>query len=353
MPLNSIKALDDLATEAESILERVQRLDLTNDSVRIPRQPIPLTLISATEWAASVEECCKKPRIAESKRLLNDNGIATASIPADVLEDSESITKYVSEIQGLPTEIHDAAFTALGAALTKGHDDAESVVQTYADAVSELSSLDRTNREWLYSLAAIAVANSPNDATEIVAEANDVSHLLIAAEDAAVVVGTPDRIADLKPLLQLFNSAITDLENFCLAEDISREQEVSLAGKPIDTATAELEHAVFQMRRNKTSLEREAQSLVEQYEMIGGQYTLSAATIAELQSAVADLKQALTQRRTELRHSLGESVFEIVDSLSKGKVPTDEVSDNELGAALRRAVECGFQIKVEPPHEDQ
>jgi hypothetical protein len=88
--------------------------------------------------------------------------------------------------------------------------------------------------------------------------------------------------------------------------------------------------------------------------LIGGHFATPGSTISELRASVPALEEALAARRRELKSFLGEAVYRVVQALAEGVIPSAEiVRDGELGAALRKAVECGYKLQLEAPRENQ
>src|SRR5262245_59764435 len=96
MEVISLSALTQLAERAEDIANDINSLNgVAAEGVQLPDVSLPITLAALQEWLVDVDEARRKPRLARSKRLLEAEGIDTASIPAAVLEQSESIRELL------------------------------------------------------------------------------------------------------------------------------------------------------------------------------------------------------------------------------------------------------------------
>ena len=80
----------------------------------------------------------------------------------------------------------------------------------------------------------------------------------------------------------------------------------------------------------------------------------TASTVAELRRLVPRMRDLLEERRRAFRASLGSTAFQVVESLAQGKLPDAEnVTNEELGNAIRKAIECGYRFKLEAPRENR
>ena len=353
--MNSIKALEELVQRVETVVVRLRDIDGKRQTARLPDPPTPLTLDGIEEWAAVAEECCRKPRIAESRRLLKDKGLEAAAIPAHVLGNPDAIREIMKEIEEFPTEFHHRAFEAVGAALTKDFEDAEAIIVLYRTAGEELQRIEelRTAQGWAYQLAAQEVAVNPSGAGDIVGCAEEVGQLCDLAVGHGVGLREFSSLAEASNVLGEFSTAVHDYNRLMLAEGLVGE-EIAASNKNVDEAIPIMRQAEAALRGEKARLQEQAASLVSQLEMIGGHGDASGSTIAELREAVQALEQSLEDRRRELQSSLGESAYEMVETMTNGAIPSDELfSDGELGAAIRKAVKCGYTFSLEAPRENQ
>lgn len=355
METRSLVALEQLAQRAEAIAGEMLQLDSPNTDVDIPDIPLPLSLKGTEEWLRTVDECRRKPRLARSKRLLEVRGIDAASIPAAVLEHSESIAELLEKIDAFPAELGRAAIPALGRALTKDLDDATMVLEQFsaaADAIGELEG-DAADQPWIYNVALATVADTPQAATELVDRARDVLHHCSAAARYGVTADAFETFEDALMALSQFSRAVTDYNHQLAAEGLSGER-ADIDGHDVVSATSRLHQDQRRIDDEKRKLIEQMQELTAQLGVIGGNYHSDATTVAELRSELPQLQSALDGRRRDLRASLGKDVFQIVESLAKSQIPaTNRVSDAKLGQALRKAAECGYRVWLEVPREDQ
>jgi hypothetical protein len=352
--MNSIKALEDLVQRVEAVAARLQGIDAQRQAVRLPDPPTPLTLDGVEEWAGVAEECCRKPRIAESRRLLKDKGIKAAAIPAHVLGNPDAIRDIMQEIEKLPTAFQKPALGAVGGALTKDFEDAEAIISLYREASEELQRIDelRTAQGWAYQLATREVAVDPGGAEDIVGRAAEVGQLCDLAVGRGIALREFRSLVEALDVLGELGSAVHDYERELLAEGLDVEEN-PIASKNVDEAIQSIRHADAALKREKARLQEQAASLAGQLEMIGGHVGTSGSTIAELREFVQALEEALAGRRRELRSSLGESVYHTVETMTGGTLPPNNVvSDGKLGAAIRKAVKCGYMFRLEAPREN-
>lgn len=353
--MNSIKALEELVHRAEAVVTRLQAVDGQRGAARLPDPPVPLTLDAAEEWTTIAEEHCRKPRIAESKRLLKEKGLDAAAIPAHVLSSPEAVAEIIKRVTEYPPEFHAAAFGAVGAALTKGFEDAEAVISTYGTAVERLRLIEglRAGRDWVYRLAIRETAASPGGAEEIVERAEEVGNLSELPEKYGIQLREFASLADALSVLGELSKAARGYENTLLEEGLTEEPN-PVAGVTVEEAAHRMTQVVAALHSEKTRLRGEASALGRELSLIGRQASVLGSTISELRLEVQELGKALADRRRELQSSLGEPVYQVVQAIAAGDVPSrDVVSDGELGAAIRKAVESGYRLHLEAPHEDQ
>jgi hypothetical protein len=107
------------------------------------------------------------------------------------------------------------------------------------------------------------------------------------------------------------------------------------------------------LQNEKTDLIQRAAIIQKQLEMMGAENHDEAETLRQWRELVPELKKLLEDRRSAARESLGTATFGVIESLIEGRLPSeDEVPDEGLGKAIRKAIECGFRLHMEAPRED-
>jgi len=351
MEIKSIKGLIEVAERTENVCNRIRALNMTDHDVGIPAVPLPLSLEATEAWVQLATECCRKPLLARSRQLLEAKGIATETIPAAVLEKPDSIAYLLQRVDRLHEGLHAGAFESVARALTKGIDDAESVVTTFIGASNGLNTLEGSEG-WVVALAAARIVEAPSKAGAVVEIARRVIGHFNAAAGKGVEIRPFLSLEDALTNLTRLNALNQEHDGLLASEGLSEEC-VPLTGLSVQEAVNKLTLAMGNTRSEKTKLAQEAQTLQSQLELIGGESRGTASTIAELRRLVPRLQELLEERRRIFRTSLGPTAFHVVESLTEGKLPAENVSDEELGKAIRKAIECGYRFQLEAPRENR
>jgi len=356
MELRSLSVLEGLAERAEILASSIQNLNVSAaEGLHLPEVPMPLTLDSTADWLRAVDESRRKPRLARAKRHLEAAGIDTAPIPAGVLEQPESIAELLKRIEAFPAQIRKAATVALGRALTKGIDDAASVVDQFSAAADTTAELARetADHSWVLDRAAEVVAEKPEQATEIADRAREVLRQCEAAAGYGVKIGAWNALDEALQAVSDFNRAIAERSQRLTIEGLPPDRP-DIEGRDITSAMGILQQSRLRLDDEKRRLSQQLKELASELRAIGHDFDDGATTIAELREAVPRAESALQGRRRELREALGADVFKVVEALVKGEMPTaSRVDDAKLGQALRKAVDGGYRIHLEVPREDQ
>jgi hypothetical protein len=350
-----VRSLNRLVERAEAIVTGVRALDIGDGNVQIPEVPLPLSLEAIEEWLQGAEECCRKPKVAKSKQLLAAEGISAAAISAAVLKDPDSLADIIQRVKTFPEMLQTAILDSLAGALTKGFDDAEEVVRIFAGASQAMKGLARVpdNCSWLSPMVAGEIAKNPRLGKNIVDVANEVIRQCNVVERYKVEVKPYQSLEDAKVALAQLCRAIQEYTQILAAEGV-QDARVSIEGLCVSEAMNALSLATTNLRGEKARLIREAEALQKQLELLGVEYDQTPLTVATLRQAIVDLNKMLDSKRQEFRSSLGSRVFQVVEALAVGTLPSpDQVKDSELGKAIRKAVECGYRIHLEIPHEDE
>ena len=354
MEIRSLVGLEQLVDRAEALTAALRGLSIIEPELQFPEVPLPLTLESVEDWLTTVEECRRKPRLARSKQLLEAHGIDTASIPAGVLESFDAIASLLQTVDDFPVAIQAASLSAVGRALTKDIADATSVVEQFCEAVDEIRRLEgqAVDYPWVYELAVKSVADDPVNGTEIYQQAQEVLQHALAAASCGVIIDDFETLDVALAVLLTFNEALAERNRRFAVEELSPGND-DLKNHNVQTATGILQQTVQRLTSEKQSLIQQVNALLSELESVGITFDVEATTVAELRARVPQLRAALDKRRRTLRKSLGKDVYEIVEVLALGDVPTrTQVDDTKLGAALRKAVKSGYRVRLEVPHED-
>jgi hypothetical protein len=352
MEVNSLKGLMEIVERTENVSVRISALGVTYHDAGIPDVPLPLSLNATEEWLELATECCRKPLLARSKQLLGAKGIATATIPAAVLESPDSIADLLERANRLHQGLHSGIFQSLASALTKGIEDGESVVATFTAASDELNTV-ADSEEWVVALAAAKIVETPSNATPVVAMAQRVIENRNAAAQRGVQVLPFVSLEEALASLSNLNAVYQEYERLLASEGLPDER-VALTGLLIQEAANKLLLAMANVKSEKTRLAREAQTIESQLALLGDESPNTASTIAELRHLVPRLQQSLEERKRVFRTSLGATAFQVVESLVEGKLPTaEDVTNEDLGNAIRKAIECGYRFQLEAPHENR
>jgi len=320
MEAKSLKGLMQLAERAESVANRIRSVNVEGD-FGIPDVPLPLSLETTEAWAELALECCRKPLLARSKTLLDAKGIGTASIPATVLDTPEVIEGLLQRIDNCQEDLRATAFESVARALTKGTQDAETVVTTFEAASSELATLTDSPK-WVIALAAARTAESPSDATKVVELARQVVEHYHAAARSGVEVAPFYSLEDASAVLTHLNTSIQEYNEVLVKEELSAEA-VSLTGLLVQDAINKLVQGIANVNNEKERLVEEVRTFHTQLQLIGTINRNTASTVAELRKLVPQLQGLLEERRSVFQASLGSGVFHIVQSLAEGRFPTD------------------------------
>lgn len=352
MEVNSLKGLMEIVERTENVSIRIRALVVANHDASIPDVPLPLSLKMTEEWLELATECCRKPLLAKSRQLLGARGILTATIPAAVLERPDSIANLLERASHIHQSLHSGLFQSLANALTKGVEDGESVVATFAAASDELNTL-ADPEEWVVALAAARIVEVPSNAKAVVAVAQRVIENCDAATQRGVQVLPFVSLEEALTSLTNLNAACQEYDRLLASEGLPDER-VELTGSLIQEAANKLLLAMANVKSEKARLAREAQTIESQLALLGGESPNTASTIAELRQLVPRLEESLEERRRVFRTSLGSTAFQVVESLVEGKLPTaDDVTNEDLGNAIRKAIECGYRFQLEAPRENR
>lgn len=354
MEASSLTDLMQLAERAEVIASRLQKLVVPDADVHIPDVPLPLSLQATEKWLKVVDECYREPRLARSRQLLESHDIDTAAIPSSILDHPESIATLVDKVEVFPESLRLAAFASIGRALTKSFDDADSVLQTFSAANEALGSIPNIDsRRWIYDLAMNEISEDPGDANSIAGVATTVSLACGIAENTGVHVPAFYSLSDANDALTHFTTLLNETNKLFAADGFPTHEPI-INGLDVTSARLRLQQEQQGLRDEKLKLMQRSEELLAELKAIGISCEDTASTVSALKEHVPHLEVLLEERRRELRESLGADVFEVVHSFSAGSLPTTErVSDAALGHALRKAIECGYRVQLEPPHEDQ
>jgi hypothetical protein len=352
MEATSLKGLTQIVERAENVADRVRLLKVEGEDVQIPDVPVPLSLEATDKWMDVAEECCRKPLLARSKQLLESKGIGTATIAAAVLDKPESIAELLQGVASLHEGLHTAAFEAVGRALTKSIEDAEAVIEEFTGASREIDTL-AGGETWIAGLAAARVAERPGGAQAVGQLARRVVEYCNAGLRAGIEITAFASLEEASEALIKLNARMQAYDALLVAEGLSDEH-VSLAGLQVDDALNSLTQATRNVESEKYRLTHDAQTLQSQLELVGGGICEPASTVAEFRRLVPELTALLEERRGIFRGSLGPTAFGVVESLAEGKLPiADKVTNEELGNAIRKAVECGYRFYLEAPRENR
>jgi hypothetical protein len=352
MEAKSLKSLIEIVERAENVTNRIRALNVEDPEVSFPDVPLPLSLEATEAWLETAAECCRKPLLARSKRLLESKGLATAAIPAAVLDRPESIAGLLQGADRLHEGLQAAALESVGRALTKSIEDAASVIAVFTAASRELKVLTNSEK-WVVALAAAKSAEAPGDAKAVVDVARRVIGHCNAAARAGIEIPAFSSLEEALTALTNLNARIREHDGLLVSEGLTDEH-APLTGLSVDDAVYKLQQATAHVRSEKNTLLQEAQQIGSQLELMGGENYDTASTVAELRRLVPRMRDLLEERRRGFRASLGSTAFQIVESLSEGKLPTVEnVTDEELGNSIRKAIECGYRFKLEAPRENR
>jgi hypothetical protein len=352
MEAQSLKSLIEIVERAENVTVRIRALNVADPDVHIPAVPLPLSLEATEAWLEAAAECCRKPLLARSKRLLEARGIGAATIPAAVLDRSDAIAGLLQRVDRLHEGLHGAAFESVGRALTKSIEDAAGVVTVFTAASRELRVL-ANSQEWVVALAAARMAETPGDAKAVSEVARRVIGHCNAVARTGIEVTPFLSLEDALAALTHVNTLIREHHGLLDSEGLSSER-VAVAGLSVDQAVDQLQQATASLRSEKLRLVEEAQPIASQLEWMGCENRDTASTVAELRRLVPRMRDLLEERRRAFRASLGSTAFQVVESLAEGKLPAAEnVTDDELGNAIRKAIACGYRFKLEAPRENR
>jgi hypothetical protein len=352
MEVNSLKGLMETVERAENVTIRIRALGVKDHQADIPDVPLPLSLKATEEWLDLATECCRKPLLARSRQLLSAKGIATAPIPAAVLERPDSIADLLRRVDSLHEGLRAGVFESVARALTKSIEDGESVVATFTSASAALN-LIPDSEAWVVALSAARVIEAPSNADAVVEMAQQVVENCNAAARRGVEILPFVSLEEALTNLTNLNALNQEYERLLASEELPDER-AELTGLSIQEAVNKLHLAIANVKSEKTSLAREAQAIESELKLIGSENHNTASTIAELRQLVPRLRELLEEKRRAFQTSLGLTVFRVVESLLEGKLPgAEDVSDEELGNAIRKSIECGYRLRLEAPRENR
>lgn len=354
MDIKSLKSLTECAERAEDLVAQIQRLDVPSD-VLLPNVPLPLSLQALEEWLASARESIRKPKLARSRALLEARGIDTAAIPASVLNDPDALQHLAERIDALPEGLRAKASEALGRALTKDLTDAESILARYDFAATAIQAVyqEAAGHDAICDLIVAPIAELPEQAPQITASARTALGLCVAFGKMGIPVPVFHHLDEACKTLAGLSRDIGAYDQLLALEGLLAER-IEFQGLEASTATQHIANETLRISQEKLSLLAQLESLSHQHAAIGGQFDHQASSVADLRVHVRDAQENLNQRRAQLEAELGQDAFRIVLSLLKGDCPSrEEAGDAELGDALRRALDCGYQFQLEVPHEGE
>ena len=352
MEVNSLKGLMEIVERAEHVGDSIRGLGAQDHCAGIPDVPLPLSLTATEEWLELAHECCRKPLLARSRQLLGAKGIDTATIPAAVLEGPDSIADLLQRTNSLHQGLHAGAFQSVARALTKGIEDGESVLATFTTASDELNTLAESE-DWIVDLAATKIVEAPTNATGVVAMAQRVSENCKAAAQRGVQILPFVSLEQALATLTNFNAVNQEYERLLVSEGLPEERMV-VTDSSVQEAANKLLLAIANVRSEKARLARDAQTIESQLALLGRESIDTASTLAELRHLIPRLQESLEERRRVFRASLGSISFRVVESLVEGKLPAPEdVTDENLGNAIRKAIDAGYRFQLEAPRENR
>ena len=355
-----IESLRDL----ERVVRRVQEASTSLRSLQsrfgrrlTPPFPVPLTLMALEQWFRTAEDALKRPKIAQSKKLLGDVGIDPAPIPAMVLSETERIEANLDRLASLPNELKDRALPLVGHALTKGADDADSITSDVCDLADSLRPILELQASCPEAVGVVlsAVPESTEQFPSYLKSALAIRDYLSQTARLGVPVSDDwESMPELEGELSRFDKAYRGLHELVSTEGITHEHLLDVKGLAVSEAADTCDTKRADVLKEKESLQGCYGDAAKRLMAMGTSVVDAPGTIGELRAAVAEIDKLLAQRHKELVGTLGKDAVLLVESVMTGGLPpAAALDDQRLGCAIRKAVDSGFQIRIEAPHEDQ
>lgn len=357
MTIETIRDVGDLTARAQKAASSLRALQPRFNKQLIPPFPVPLTLTTFEEWLVAAAEALRKPKIAQSKKLLKDAGGDPTSVPADILSETEVIKALLEQLARLPREMRAKAISAGCRALTNGIDDASTVVRAFVELAASLKPIQELMDTYpaVCSLLFQSVPETRDQHTEYVKIALRIRDLM----DEAMRLGAEipmelETVQALEDTLSKFDNAYRDLHALLSAENLSDQDLPSVKNLALCKATEVCREKYKAILEEKKSLRADYAALDKRLIRMAVASTATPESLAELREAVPALRKRLAERHKEIIGTLGEDVATLVDSVMNGELPSSDLLDDpRLGQALRKAASAGFTIRMEAPHEDQ
>jgi hypothetical protein len=355
MQVRSLKSLVDLVEQAEEVEQRLESLNAAPGGAKLPDFPAPIKFEAVLTWLQEAEECLRRPRVAESKRLLAERGIESTGLAANVLGEPESLREIAEMLDLMADGLRPNATAALARALTIGIDEGRAAVGEYKSAAEALESLhlDQPARDWLHKLTIKELAVSPADSKNIVEKLSGTCEFLDAVEAYGVVTCPYNSLEDAAEEANEFLKVAREYGSLISGEGLEADLRAAVDGKNTSKAIDVARRAASGVLSEKSILQAEVFALREHLFRLGGDSPVAADTLAELRNQRARLTEEIGVRQRSLLSSFGSEVSEVVQALLEGRLPSTEgTTDEVLGHAIRTAIESGCRFRLELPHED-
>ena len=153
-------------------------------------------------------------------------------------------------------------------------------------------------------------------------------------------------------LLESLNAVLAQRSQVYDQEGLDDEEGPSIDGQSVVEAQQTITGYLQQLQAEKQRLVVQTKNLVEKLERLGGAIPPVAQDPDGLTVTVHELHVRVKKRQSALTRAIGKEAVRFIGALSSQCVPND-LSDSDVGRYLRKVLECGYTVTLEPPHADQ
>jgi hypothetical protein len=318
--------------------------------------PVPLCLTPLEDWITAAEEAVRRPRIAESKKLLLSAGFESSGIPGAVLGDVDRIKACVEGLKDLPQDIRAYGASIVGRSLVNGVDEALRILENVRGLAASLSPLLELRGSCPAQVAAVlsSLPQTVDAYASYLKDALRIRDLLEMVVKLHIQLATSvSSVAELQRDLSEFARAYKDLLTQLTQEGLASTT-LDFSKDDFAAAVARCDAKRREIAAEKNGLEQKHASLVRRLAAMGVDGLDMPSSVRELRESVADSEQRLASRHNELVGSLGEDAVTLMKAAGVGELPrAEQMSDEALGRAFRRSAAAGFTIRMEPPDESK
>jgi len=252
--------------------------------------------------------------------------------------------------------MHDQSITLVRHGLTKGISDAQEAMYALRDLAVALQPALELIARWPEPTAVIlqALPESTADFSSYLKRALALCEYLKQLDQLGIRISVaPTTMAELENQLVSFNKSYRNLQEIVSREGLTGQNTLVLKERDLADATEDCDRRRSEIVKEKSVLRESYDSLSKRLKGMGVEPGSYPETVSEFLDAVHGIEKQIAVRHNQLVGTLGPEAVIVVDCVMAGRLPSnEELDDQQLGQAIRRAVNAGFQIRIEAPIED-